>query len=233
MATAGLAARLLGGLGVWLRSPSVRQGPFARSYADMDFAITAAASKPFRALLQAEGYLPDQFFNGMHGATRLYYGTADGRWSIDVVIDELAMSHKLDLRGRLNRPGPTITPADLLLSKLQVWQITRKDLGDALCLLADIPLSEDDASTGAISLARIRAVLGNDWGFCHTVERNLGRLDDLRAGEPLASVGQDIAENIQAVRRAIETAPKSMAWRMRSRVGERVRWYETPEEVRH
>ena len=27
--------------------------------------------------------------------------------------------------------------------------------------------------------------------------------------------------------------PKSMTWRLRSRVGERVRWYETPEEVRH
>ena len=233
MATAGLAARLLGGLGVWLRSPSVRQGPFARSYADMDFAITAAASKPFRALLQAEGYLPDQFFNGMHGATRLYYGTADGRWSIDVVIDELMMSHKLDLRGRLDRPGPTITLADLLLSKLQVWQITRKDLGDALCLLADSPLSEDDSGNEAISLPRIRAVLGNDWGFCHTVERNLGRLDDLRAEEPLASAGQDVAGNVRALRQLIETAPKSMAWRLRSRVGERVRWYETPEEVRH
>jgi hypothetical protein len=26
---------------------------------------------------------------------------------------------------------------------------------------------------------------------------------------------------------------QSLAWRVRSRVGERVRWYETPEEVRH
>ncbi len=33
------------------------------------------------------------------------------------------MSHKLDLRGRLDGPGLTITPADLLLSKLQVWEI--------------------------------------------------------------------------------------------------------------
>ena len=47
------------------------------------------------------------------------------------------MSHKLDLRGRLDGPAPTITLADLLLTKLQVWEINRKDLGDTLCLLAD------------------------------------------------------------------------------------------------
>ena len=31
---------------------------------------------------------------------------------------------------------------------------------------------------------------------------------------------------------AIEAAPKSIGWRTRARVGERVRWYETPEEAR-
>jgi hypothetical protein len=29
----------------------------------------------------------------------------------------------------------------------------------------------------------------------------------------------------------IEAAPKSRAWRLRARIGERVRWYELPEEV--
>ena len=135
--TLGLSARLIGGLAIWLRCPSVREGPFARSYADMDFAISAAAATRFKALLMTQGYLPDQFFNGLHGATRLYYGEPAGRWSIDVVIDELVMSHKLDLRGRLDGPAPTITLADLLLTKLQVWEINRKDLGDTVCLLAD------------------------------------------------------------------------------------------------
>jgi hypothetical protein len=199
----------------------------------MDFAVTTAAGKPFKALLVAEGYVPDQFFNGMHGATRLYYQAPDARWSIDVVIDELVMSHRLDLRGRLDRPGPTITLADLLLSKLQVWQVTRKDLGDALCLLADNELSKDDAKPDAISLPRVQAVLGNDWGFCHTTERNLARLAGLWGEEPLPAPARDVAEQIQALSDALAAAPKSISWRLRSRVGERVRWYETPEEVHH
>jgi len=229
----GLSARLIGGLAIWLRCPSVRSGPFARSYEDMDFAITSASSTKFKALLMTQGYIPDQFFNGLHGATRLYYSEPTGRWSIDVVIDELAMSHTLDLRGRLDGPAPTITLADLLLTKLQVWEINRKDLGDALCLLADHALSDDDSDTEGISLPRVRSVLGKDWGFCHTVLRNTQKVAALWSQEPLPGAARDVAAQVAALQQAIEDAPKSRAWRLRSRLGERVRWYETPEEVKH
>jgi hypothetical protein len=229
----GLHARLLGGLAVWLRCPSVRTGPFARTYADLDFAIAKGASSVFKAFLTGEGYLGDPFFNGLHGDTRLYYQAPDARWSIDVVIDELVMSHKLDLRGRLGGAAPTLPLADLLLSKLQVWEINRKDLGDALCLLADHAVSEKDSDVEGISLPRIRRVLGADWGFCHTTERNLGRLEELWAEQAIPSPVCDVAQQITAIRTAIEEAPKTMAWKMRSRVGERVKWYEVPEEVGH
>jgi hypothetical protein len=243
VAAAGLPARLLGGVAFWLRCPSVRSGPFARDYADLDFAVSKPAAQRFRAILEGRGYLPDKFFNGLHGATRLYYGAPDGQWSVDIVIDELTMSHRLDLRGQLDGPGPTLTPADLLLTKLQVWEINRKDLGDAACLLADHGLaagpggaSTAGASTAGpdeISLARVTAVLGTDWGFCHTAERNLGKVAELAAAEPVPGAGHDVAAQAGAIQAAIEAAPKSRSWRLRSRIGERVKWYETPEEVRH
>jgi hypothetical protein len=243
VAAAGLPARLLGGVAFWLRCPSVRSGPFARDYADLDFAVSKPASQRFRAILEGRGYLPDKFFNGLHGATRLYYGAPDGQWSVDIVIDELTMSHRLDLRGQLDGPGPTLSPADLLLTKLQVWEINRKDLGDAACLLADHGLAAAPSPAGPagaraagpdeISLARVTAVLGTDWGFCHTAERNLGKVAELAAAEPVPGAGHDVAAQAGAIQAAIEAAPKSRSWRMRSRIGERVKWYETPEEVRH
>jgi len=229
----GIAARLLGGLAIWLRCPSVHSGPFVRSYEDMDFAISGSASAKFKALLVTQGYLPDQFFNGLHGATRLYYEEPAGRWSIDVVIDELSMSHKLDLRGRLDGPAPTVTLADLLLSKRQVWEINRKDLGDAVCLLADHALTEDDGEIEGMSLPRLRSVLGRDWGFCHTFERNARKVAEVWSQDQVPARAHDVAEQIRTVQQAIDEAPKSRAWRLRSRVGERLRWYETPEEVRH
>ena len=235
--SAGIPARLMGGMAVWLRSPSVRQGPFARSYADLDFVVATKGAIKLKAFFLEQGYLPDQFFNALHGATRLYFQAPGARWSVDVVVDELAMSHKLDLRGRLDGPAVTIELADLLLTKLQVWEINRKDLGDALCLLADHPLAEGGrngpAAAEAIDLGRIAEVLGADWGFCHTVERNLGGLAELWAKEPLAAPPNDVAAQVAGLRAAIERAPKSFGWKSRARVGERVRWYETPEEVRH
>jgi hypothetical protein len=235
--TARIPARLMGGVAIWLRSPGVRQGPFARIYADLDFVVAAKGAIQLKAFFLEQGYLPDQFFNALHGATRLYFQAPDGRWSVDVVVDELAMSHKLDLRGRLEGPDVTISLADLLLTKLQVWEINRKDLGDALCLLADHALGDgrpaDPGAPERIDLRRIGDVLGADWGFCHTVERNLGGVAELWANEPIEGAPFDVAEQVQALRAAIERVPKTFAWKARARVGERVRWYETPEEVRH
>ena len=236
---AGLPLKLFGGLAVWLTCPRVRDGPFARPYADMDFAVTASAARKARSFLEAEGYVADQFFNRLHGATRLFYAAPDGRWSVDIIVDQLVMSHRLDLRTRLGGPGPTLPLADLLLSKLQVWEITRKDLGDALCLLADHPLDDDakpaavDGSVEAIGLDRVRGVLASDWGFCHTVERNLGKVRDLTTEQPLPDSPFDVATQVERLREVIDAAPKSVGWRARARVGEKVRWYETPEEVRH
>jgi hypothetical protein len=92
----------------------------------MDFAVAGRGSTAFKEFLTAQGYLPDRFFNGLHGESRLYFEAPSGQWSIDVVVDELMMSQRLDLRSRLDGPSPTVMLADLLLSKLQVWEINRK-----------------------------------------------------------------------------------------------------------
>ncbi len=226
-----LPLRLMGGVGVWLRSSSVRLAPFAREYADLDFAAASVARSAVKAFFEGQGYVPEKLFNALHGAQRLNYAAPDGRWTIDVIFDELAMSHRLDLRGRFASAEPTIPLADLLLTKLQIWEINRKDLGDVLCLLADHPLGEADAD--AIDLRRLRAVLGSDWGLCHTVERNLAKVAELWAEQPAPGARFDVRVQVHALGVAIAAAPKSLAWKTRARVGERVRWYETPEEVRH
>ncbi len=223
--------RLMGGLAIWLRSESIRKPPFVREYADMDFAVGSKGVAAVKLLLAEQGYVAEKLFNAIHGAQRLNYAEPNGRWTIDILIDELAMSHRLDLRGRLSGPQPTIQLADLVLTKLQIWEINRKDLGDVLCLMADHPLGND--GNDDIGLDRLAAVLGSDWGFCHTVERNLGKVADLWAAEPVNGAPYDVASQVRGIAAAVANAPKSLAWKARARVGERVRWYETPEEVRH
>ena len=229
---AGLKLRLMGGMAVYLTSPSVRQPPYARSYGDFDFAVAASDAKRAAAYLEAAGYVPEKMFNALHGAQRLNFGHPTGRWPIDVVVDEVRMSHRIDLRGRIDGPGPTLSLADLLLTKLQIWEINSKDLGDIACLLADHELADREA-VEVIDRRRIAALAGGDWGLCHTIERNLRKVaDEVRERGPIASRCDPVAQ-VDALLATIAAAPKSIGWQARARLGERVRWYETPEDVRH
>lgn len=231
---ADLGLRLMGGLAVWLVSPSVRMPPFARAYADLDFAVRQRDSRAVTPFLQDQGYRPERLFNSIHGAQRLNFSHPEEFWTIDVVVDELRMSHVIDLRGRLEPGRPTVDLADLLLTKLQVWEINAKDLGDITCLLADCPLSQAGAAEAeAIDTSRILALTGADWGICHTLERNLRQVAAFASERRPTDARFDPVMQAEALLTAIAAGRKSLAWRVRGRIGERVRWYETPEEVRH
>lgn len=229
----GAPLRLMGGLAVWLRCDTARRTPYARAYGDIDVVAPARDRRRVAAFLESAGYVPDRLFNAVHGAQRLVYGSAGGAWTLDVIFDELNMSHRIDLRQRLAGPGPTIDLADLLLTKLQIWQVNEKDLGDAACLLADHLLASPGAADPeAIDLERISTLVGADWGLCHTVERNLPRVADEWTRRVAEGAAFDVVHQVDVLLREIGRAPKSLGWKARARVGERLRWYEVPEEVR-
>jgi len=230
---AGLGLRLMGGLAVWVVSPSVRVAPFARDYGDLDFAVRGRDGRAVTPFLVGEGYVAERMFNSIHGAQRLNFGHPDGRWTIDVIIDALRMSHVIDLKGRLEPGPPTIDLADLLLTKLQVWEINAKDLADITCLLADRPLAEGPSDGDSIDRARILSLTGADWGICHTLERNLRQVASYASEQRPADAAFDPVGQAEALLAAIAAGRKSVAWRVRARIGERLRWYEVPEEVRH
>jgi hypothetical protein len=156
-------------------------------------------------------------------------------------VDQLEMCHRFEFGNRLAICDPTLPPAELLLSKLQVVKINRKDILDALALLSELPLAGDDVGGAAISVSRITELTSNDWGWWRTVTMNLGRLEaflgtDLKPGD-LDFGGRETrfepSAQVTELWAAIEAAPKSMRWKMRARVGDRVTWYEEPEEVGH
>jgi hypothetical protein len=43
----------------------------------------------------------------------------------------------------------------------------------------------------------------------------------------------DPSEQARKVRSHADSVPKTMRWKLRAAIGERVRWYELPEEVVH
>lgn len=228
----GLQLRVMGGMAIYLTSPTIHRAPYARSYGDVDFAVGSRDARQAAAFLEAAGYVPEKMFNALHGAQRMNFQLPDGRWPIDVVVDEVRMSHRIDLRGRLSGPGPTLLLADVLLTKLQIWEINSKDLGDIVCLLADHELADAEGE-GVIDLGRILSLTAADWGLWRTVDRNLRRVIEEAQQRPPTEPPREPVAQAEALLSAMDAARKSLAWRARARVGDRVRWYETPEEVRH
>jgi hypothetical protein len=125
----------------------------------------------------------------------------------------------------------TLPAADLLLTKLQIAEINRKDLSDVAMLLWDHEPAAGDGP-GQVSMTRLATVCGDDWGLYTTVTDNLSQAAPLLAELALGEVDRArVAGRIEAIGHALEAAPKTMGWRMRAKVGRRVRWYEVPEEV--
>jgi len=134
----------------------------------------------------------------------------------------------IDLRDRLNHQGPCASPSDLLLSKLQIYEVNRKDLIDVTALLLDHPISAGDDD--AIDARYVAGLAADDWGLYRTLQVNVGKL---RATLAELDVDRDLVlQRLDELWEAIEARPKPMKWKVRARVGDRLRWYELPEEVR-
>ncbi len=224
--------RLLGGIAVFHLSPSARSGPLSRSYHDFDVVVQSREAHAAARVFRAAGYSEDEHFNALHGAQRMIFASPRG-FVVDVLVGAFQMCHRLELGRDLPASGLTIHPADLLLTKLQIVQIEDKDLMDTAALLLDLPAGASAAGDGpaGIDPGRFAAPLASDWGFYHTVERNLPAVVEWARGKLSDSDANAVAATADKLRLAMEAAPKSLRWRMRARVGEKVPWYELPEEV--
>jgi hypothetical protein len=225
--------KLIGGLAVRALCPSFP--PRRRDLQDLDFASTSAGRAAVTPFLAARGFEPDDHFNQIHGHKQLYFRSPAGR-SVDVLIDRLEMCHALDFHDRLDRMPLTIDVTDLLLTKLQIVELNEKDAADVLQLLSAYPVRDGD-EPGTIGLARFGEIVADDWGWWRTVTGNLERIRSLATGDGASLVPPsppfDPVEQLGALLTEAERVPKSRRWRLRSLIGERVRWYELPEEETH
>jgi hypothetical protein len=228
---AGLGLKLLGGLGVRVVCPDYP--PRLRRDQDIDFACLSKERKAVAAHLERAGCQPDKRFNNLNGDRQMYFTAPSGR-PIDVMVDKLTMCHTLDFRPSFSRLPMTVDVVDLLLSKLQIVELNEKDARDIVQLLSCMPIGP--AGVADIDADRFCHVLAADWGWWRTVTGSLDKLPGLLASHPrLAQPGMpfDPAEQAARLRKLADDAPKGMKWKMRAGVGDKVRWYELPEEVGH
>jgi hypothetical protein len=231
--TFGVPLRLVGGLAVRVLCPAFP--PRVRENQDLDLASVSRARPTLTDMLVSRGYQPDKRFNALYGHKQLYFASPDGR-SVDVLIDRLEMCHDLVFADRIERMPLALDPTDVLLSKLQIIELNEKDVQDVVYLLAAYPV-EDGDRVGTIGLSRICAVVADDWGWWRTLTLNVEHVAELLRGQSTrlipGNAEQDVLGALEAIREAANAVPKSLRWKLRSRIGERRRWYRLPEEEPH
>ena len=226
----GLTVRVLGGLAVRLHSPSAVHRALVRTYPDLDFALGDRRGDRAEALLARLGYEPHKSFNLLNGARRLLFFDSDHDRQVDVFVGTFHMCHTIPLAERMAIEPLTLPLAELLLTKLQIVQMNEKDVRDITALLLDHPVAESDDET--INRQRIAELCADDWGLWKTVHGSLSKVGEHAAGFDLGdSARASIAERVGALRQAIDDVNKTMRWKLRARVGERLPWYDLPEEV--
>ena len=91
---------------------------------------------------------------------------------LDVFLDAMRMDHDVDLRYRLDIDPYAISPADILLTKLQIGRAAEKDVHDIVALLKDVPLGETDDGA-CIDARRLAVACAADWGLWFDITGNL------------------------------------------------------------
>jgi hypothetical protein len=228
--------------GVAIRLHTVEQADLARrlgrlgegqEFTDLDFMAYRKQRGEMQRFFEGLGYSKRRATLSSAASERQIYFHPQGWFFVDVFFDQLLVAnHPLDFRGRLELDSPTLSPTDLLLEKLQIVNIGEKDVKDAIVLLAAHDLAETD-SPDAINAATIAQLLSRDWGFWYTVTTNLIGLKDLLP--QVKALTEDerrhIVGQVEGLLAHIGATPKALRWKVRAKIGSRVRWYEPVETM--
>ncbi len=221
----GITYRVLGGAAVRLHCPNFRylHNAMNRILADLDFISYNKYTDKSSQFFIERHCMPDKRFIATHNKRHKY---SCNDLTIEVYFDELNFCHKIDLKERLELDYPTITLADLFLGKMQIIQLTEKDIVDTIVLLLEHELGNSDKET--INMDYIAKLLSDDWGFSYTVTTNLKKVTDLM-NEKIDVLEKKHKENIEskinAIIKRLDEESKTFKWKMRAKIGTRKAWY--------
>jgi hypothetical protein len=225
----GVTIRALGGVAVYMLSPG-QQPLLPRPLKDIDLVTSSKHGRAAGRLLTELAYVGEEMFNALRGSRRQLFHDPVNQRDVDVFVGEFTMCHTLPIAERLNLHPYTVPPAELLLTKLQIVELTERDERDIYTLCFHHDLGDDPGS--CIDAALIAQLCADDWGLWRTCKGTIERcVEDVDRYGLDAPARDQVVTRLTGIWRRIEAEPKSGRWRRRNRLGERKRWYEEPEEV--
>lgn len=230
---AGILLRVIGSLAFQMHCPQFGylQAAMGRAYTDIDFAAYGKQSRQIHELLTSFGYQENrEIFINSEGE-RAIFDKPEAGLHVDVFYEKLDFCHTIYWKDRLEVDSPTIPLAELFLEKMQIVMINEKDVIDTIMILLEHPLGDDDRET--INIKRVGRLCSEDWGLWRTTTMNLDKVQKLATQyEQLTSGQKDkIESQVRTALQRLESQPKPLAWKLRARIGDRVKWYKDVDEV--
>lgn len=230
---AGIILRVIGSLAFQMHCPKFGylQAAMGRTYTDIDFAAYRKQTKEIHELMSALGYSENREVFILSEGERAIFDKPEVGLHVDVFYEKLDFCHIIRWEGRLEVDAPSIPLAEMLLEKMQIVQINEKDVIDTIMLLLEHPLGDMDDET--INIQHIAGLCSNDWGLWRTTSMNLEKVRRLAQDYAQLTAEQKakIEAQVKTTLARLEQEPKSLAWRLRARVGDRVKWYKEVDEV--
>jgi len=176
----------------------------------------------------------------MFGHKRRIYYHPQNKYHVDIFLNKLEFSHTVDFgekpgSGRLELDSPTITAVDIVLEKLQIHEINKKDLIDliALFIVHDV---HDQFGKNGVDGSYVAKILSDEWGFWYDATENLNKVRLL--AEELSAKGkletdhhQTVLQRTDKLLDLIANTPKTKNWEKRAKTGTKKPWYREVEEV--
>jgi hypothetical protein len=229
----GILLRVIGSLAFQMHCPQFGhlQAAMGRAYTDIDFGAYSKQTKQIQGLMASLGYKDNREVFIVSEGERSIFDKPEAGLHIDVFYEKLDFCHAIYWKDRLEVDSPTIPLAELLLEKMQIVQINEKDIIDTIMLLLEHPLGDSDHET--INMKRVAAICAADWGFWRTVTMNLDKVRQLAHHYPQLTDEQKakVEKQVGDALARMNAEPKTMGWKLRARVGDRVKWYKEVDEV--
>ena len=226
----GIQLRILGSIAYRIQCPNNLHlfDDMSRVLTDVDFGAMKVQNQKIREFMIARNYQPDEGVYVASEGSRHIYEHPDTKLNVDVFADELYFCHRIPFKGRLELDTPTLSTTDLLLETMQIVEINLKDFKDTLVLLLEHPLGSAKDSNKHIDVDYLCAIMSRDWGFYHTFTTNLRQV--LNHISQFSAITDAEAETIRAkvgdLLQALADTPKTMTWKLRAKVGTKMRWYQ-------
>jgi len=230
---ANILLRVIGSLAFQMHCPKYGylQAAMGRAYTDIDFAAYSRQNKQISEMMAKMGYVENrEVYIGSEGERAIFDKPGTGL-HVDIFYEKLDFCHAIYWKDRLEVDSPTIPLTELLLEKMQIVQINEKDIIDTIMLLLEHPLGDEDNEVINIGLAT--QLCASDWGLWRTTTMNLDKVKQLAQHYTQLSPEEKskITSQVDAALKRINDEPKPLAWRIRDRVGDRVKWYKDVDEV--